>query len=188
MCLNRLNENKFMTRSELEHLIRASGAIANDRELIIIGSQSILGQFAKPPTTLLVSMEADIFPKNKPELSDLIDGAIGEGSTFHEQFGYYAQGVSAKTAVLPEGWEKRLVVINNENTLGITGLCLEVNDLAISKYVAWRPKDQQFTRELAIHKMTDQNTLYTRLNKTKLAKATISQMKSRIDADVGIKK
>jgi hypothetical protein len=34
-----------MTRSELEYLIRAAGAIAEDSELVVIGSQSILGQF-----------------------------------------------------------------------------------------------------------------------------------------------
>ena len=98
-----------MKRSDLEHLIRASGAIADDDELIIIGSQSILGQFPDAPITLLVSMEADIFPKNKPTLSELVDGSIGEGSFFHEQYGYYAQGVGPETAVLPQGWEERLV-------------------------------------------------------------------------------
>ena len=41
-----------MRRSELEHLIRAAGAIAGDGELIIIGSQSILGQFPTPPSAL----------------------------------------------------------------------------------------------------------------------------------------
>lgn len=89
-----------MKRSELEHIIRASGAIADDSELIIIGSQSILGQFPNAPGTLLASMEADIFPKNKPELSNLVDGAIGEGSFFHEEFGYYAQGVGPETAIV----------------------------------------------------------------------------------------
>jgi hypothetical protein len=176
-----------MKRSELEHLIRASGAIADDSELVIIGSQSILGQFAQAPPLLLVSMEADIYPKNKPALAALVDGSIGEGSFFHEQFGYYAQGVGPQTAVLPEGWKKKLVSINNKNTNGITGLCLEVHDLAVSKYVAGRAKDLQFTRELAKHKMTDQKTLHSRLNKTRIAKAIKTIIKSRIDADFKIK-
>lgn len=81
-----------MTRSELEHLIRAGGAIADDKELIIIGSQSILTQFPQAPATLRVSMEADLYPKNKPELADLVDGSIGEESFFHEQFGYIRSG------------------------------------------------------------------------------------------------
>ena len=175
--------NGFMKRSDLEHLIRASGAIADDDELIIIGSQPILGQFPDAPITLLVSMEVDIFPKNKPKLSQLVDGSIGEGSFFHEQYGYYAQGVGPETAVLPRGWEERLITINNANTNGVTGLCLEVHDLAISKYIAGRPKDLHFTRELARHSMTDQKILKKYLKATKIAKDTKLQVNSRIDKD-----
>ncbi len=120
-----------MKRSELEHVIRASGAIADDRELIIIGSQSILGQFPDAPATLLASMETGLYPRNRPERAELVDGAIGEGSQFHEQFGYYAQGVGPETAVLPAGWEDRLVRIDNPNTNGVAGLCLDVHDLAV---------------------------------------------------------
>ena len=52
-----------MTRSELEHLIRASGAIADVDEVIIIGSQAILGTFPDAPEILLRSMEADLYPR-----------------------------------------------------------------------------------------------------------------------------
>jgi hypothetical protein len=91
-----------MTRSELEHLIRAAGAIADDGEIVVIGSQALLGQYPNAPPVLLASMEADLFPLNRPERADLIDGGIGEGSRFHESFGYYAQGVSESTATLLE--------------------------------------------------------------------------------------
>lgn len=172
-----------MTRSELEHIIRASGAIADDNELIIIGSQSILAQFPEAPASLRVSMETDLYPKNKPELADLVDGSIGEGSYFHEQFGYYAQGVGPKTARLPAGWEKRLVRVENENTNGIAGLCLDVHDLAISKYVACRPKDLKFTRELARQGMTVRKILRQRLEQTNLVAASRNRILSTIDAD-----
>lgn len=172
-----------MKRSELEHVIRASGAIADDNELIIIGSQSILGQFPHAPAELLASMETDLYPRNKPELAELVDGSIGEGSFFHEQYGYYAQGVGPETAVLPAGWEGRLVEVNNENTNGIAGLCLEVHDLAISKYVAGRPKDMDFTRALARANMTDHRRLGRRLAKTKLSRVVRATTKARIDAD-----
>ena len=69
-----------MERSQLEHLIHAASAIADDYELVVIGSQSILGTIPFPPESLIASMEADIYPKNHPELADLIDGSIGEGS------------------------------------------------------------------------------------------------------------
>lgn len=109
-----------MTRSELEHLIRAAGAIADDKEIVVIGSQALLGQYPNAPPVLLASMEADLFPLNRPERADLIDGGIGEGSRFHESFGYYAQGVSESTAMLPRGWKQRLVAIRNPNTAGTT--------------------------------------------------------------------
>jgi len=120
-----------MKRSELEHLIRAAGRIAGEREIVVIGSQAVLGQFPEAPMALLRSMEADLYPRGKPGLADKVDGAIGEGSRFHEQYGYYAQGVASDTATLPRGWQRRLVRVENANTDGYAGLCLEVHDLAI---------------------------------------------------------
>ena len=69
-----------MTREELEHIIRASGDITDQYEFVIVGSQSILGAVPRPEDVFTVSMEADIYPLQAPELADRIDGAIGEGS------------------------------------------------------------------------------------------------------------
>lgn len=172
-----------MQRSDLEHLIRAAGKIANDREIVIIGSQSVLGQFPNAPIRLLMSMEADMYPRSKPELADAVDGAIGEGSRFHETYGFYAQGVGPTTATLPKGWESRLVRVENENTGGYAGLCLEVHDLAISKYLAGREKDLEFTRELARQGMTNRKTLLERLGRTKLNEAHRRRVLGRIQRD-----
>ena len=172
-----------MTRSDLEHLIRAAGKIAGDRELVIIGSQAVLGQFPEAPGVLSRSMEADLYPLSRPELADSIDGAIGEGSTFHQTHGYYAQGVGPDTATLPKNWRKRLVRIENPNTGGFAGLCLEVHDLAISKYVAGREKDREFTRALARYEMTNKTTLYERLAATKLDPVVAKLVNGRIGRD-----
>ena len=172
-----------MKRSELEHLIRAAGKIAGDREIVVIGSQSVLGQFPDAPPALLRSMEGDVYPRSDPALADKVDGSIGEGSRFHEQHGYYAQGVGPDTATLPRGWQRRLVRVENANTEGYVGLCLEVHDLAISKYVAGREKDLEFTRELARHGMTDRKTLLQRLSATKLDTALARAVRGRIERD-----
>lgn len=172
-----------MKRSELEHLIRAAGTIADDSEIVVIGSQAILGQFPEAPAALLVSAEADLYPLNRPDLADLIDGRIGEGSQFHETYGYYAQGVGERTAILPRGWRDRLIRVSNPNTRGVAGLCLEVHDLAISKYVAGREKDLEFTRQLAKHSMTDRATLHDRLKRTDVAAELRAIIKARIDGD-----
>ena len=112
-----------MTRQQLEHIIRASGAITNLDTIVVVGSQAILGAVPSAPADLLKSMEADVYPLDKPDYSDLIDGAIGEGSQFHETFEYYAHGVGPETAVLPLGWETRATGICNANTNSITGIC-----------------------------------------------------------------
>lgn len=91
-----------MKRSELEHVICAAGSIADDAEIVVIGSQSILGQFPSASPALLVSAAADLFPLHRPELADLIDGSIGEGSPFHELYGYYSQGLVSGPPFCPE--------------------------------------------------------------------------------------
>ena len=170
-----------MRRSDLEHLIRAAGRIAGEHELIIIGSQPVLGQFPDAPIALLMSMEADLYPKTHPERADAVDGAIGEGSAFHETYGYYAQGVAPETATLPARWEARLVRIENPNTGGYAGLCLEVHDLAISKYVAGREKDREFKRELARHSMIGRTLVLERFEQTKIDPALVNVVRGRIE-------
>lgn len=64
-----------MRRSQLEHLIRAAAAITDQYEIMIIGSQSILGAVPDAPDDLLQSMEADLYPPYRPDLADLINGA-----------------------------------------------------------------------------------------------------------------
>jgi hypothetical protein len=152
-----------MLRAALEHIIRAAATIADDDEIVVIGSQAVLGQFPNAPPDLLISIEADVYPKNHPERADLIDGSIGEGSPFHGTFGYYAQGVGPETAVLPTGWEARLVRVQNANTRGATGLCLEIHDLCLSKHVAGRDKDRRFTRAAAKAGLTRPEILVERL-------------------------
>jgi hypothetical protein len=172
-----------MKRSELEHLIRAAGRIAGEREIVVIGSQAVLGQFPDAPPALLRSMEADLYPMKNPELADKVDGAIGEGSRFHEQYGYFAQGVGPDTATLPRGWQRRLVRVENANTGGYAGLCLEVHDLALSKYVAGREKDLGFTRELARNRMTAKKVLLKRLVSTRLNAPLARAVRGRIVRD-----
>jgi hypothetical protein len=152
-----------MTRQQLEHLIRAAAAITDDDAIVVIGSQAILGQFPQAPASLRASMEADLYPLHRPERAEAIEGGIGELSPFHETFGYYAQGVGEETARLPRDWRERLILVQNENTRGAQGLCLEVHDLLAAKAIAGREKDFAFLAEAARHRMADQEILLQRL-------------------------
>jgi len=82
---------------------------------------------------------------------------------FHETFGYYAQGVSQTTAVLPDGWRDRLVRYESPATNGVVAWCLEIHDLWLSKAVALREKDVDFCRALARRRLVRADTLRDRL-------------------------
>jgi hypothetical protein len=153
-----------MTREELEHAIRAACDVAEDTEVWVFGSQSILGQHPDAPEPLRFSVEVDVDPKNRPDMVDAIDGALGEGSRFHETHGFYVHGVSIAGAILPEGWERRTKPIKNMNTRGFTGHCLEVHDLAASKLAAFREKDREFLRLLLRERLVQSNKLIRHIN------------------------
>jgi hypothetical protein len=137
-----------MKRDELEHVLRAAGAITGVLNWVIVGSQAILGSLPDAPDELLVSQEVDLYAPANEAASDLVDGSIGETSPFHESFGYYAHGVGDETAVLPSRWRERAVAIHTPSTGGVTGICPAPADLAISKLAAWRQKDQEYLRVL----------------------------------------
>ncbi len=137
-----------MNRKQLEHAIRAAASISGEDRIVIIGSQAILGCYPEAPAALLVSMEADAFPENAPEKSDIIDGCIGELSPFHETYGYYVHGVGPETAILPNKWRSRLLEVSGPATYGSVGLCLSPQDLAVSKLLAGREKDFAFVRTM----------------------------------------
>ncbi|MBV8199337.1 MAG: hypothetical protein JOZ15_01815 [Acidobacteria bacterium] len=169
-----------MTREQLEHLIRASAEIAADDEIVVIGSQALLGQFPDAPATLRISAEADLFPLNHPDRAELIDGTIGELSPFHETFGYYAHGVAEETASLPAGWKRRLVVIQNDNTRGVRGLCLEIHDLVVAKAIAGREKDVDFLQAAAEHSLADSAILLERLATVAVETAVLARARDLI--------
>jgi hypothetical protein len=153
-----------MRYDQLEHAIRAACDVSGDTELLIFGSQSILGSYPEAPENLRASVEIDVQPKNRPEMTDCVDGALGQDSLFHATHGFYVHGVSIEVAVLPEGWSERTIAISDpRGTRGHTGLCLEAHDLAASKLVAYREKDRIFVATLLSEGLIDGQTLLARI-------------------------
>lgn len=139
-----------MDRSQFDHVIRAAADVVGEDDLVVIGSQSILGPEPEAPEALLRSIEADVYPKESPERAIEIDRALGDGSHFHETFGYYAHGVGPETAVAPAGWEDRRVVVDVVGRVGsgqgVRAHCPEPHDLVLSKCAADRERDWDFAR------------------------------------------
>jgi len=153
-----------MNRSELEHILRACKEITGEADFIIVGSQSILGKHPDAPRALRRSMELDLYPRDRPDLADEIEGSLGALSLFDQTFGYHADGVSPETAILPTGWEGRLIPVNNEATRGATGWCLDPYDLAYAKLAAGRSKDLEFVANLLHFRMAGPTRLKRHLD------------------------
>jgi hypothetical protein len=115
-----------MNREQLAHVPRAAARLTGDADILVIGSQAILGTFddAGLPSRAVASMEANLafFADPDERKADEIDGSIGEDSMFHQTHGYYGQGVGLATATLPQGWRDRLVPFHRADADPVPGL------------------------------------------------------------------
>ncbi|WP_241474160.1 DUF6036 family nucleotidyltransferase [Mycolicibacterium neoaurum] len=165
-----------MKRSQLEHAIRTACQIAKVNEVIIVGSQAILGTYTEDelPFQATSSLEIDVLPiaddnAEVARLADDIEGVAGELSTFAETFGFSIDGVDLETSALPNGWRDRLVKVQNENTAApagqpqFVGWCLNKEDLCVAKLCALRPKDQNFVDALIHARLVDPVAIAERL-------------------------
>jgi hypothetical protein len=179
-----------VNRAQLEHVLRAAATIVDDPDLLVLGSQAVLGAFAddRLPAEATTSIEADLAFFDDPDGSkaDRVDGAIGELSRFHERFGYYAQGVSVSTAVLPAGWEERTVEFATPGAAPARARCLEPHDCVVAKLVAGREKDRAFAAALIREGLVEPETLVARVRAVSgVGTGSIDRMEAWVRRQVG---
>ncbi len=131
----------------------------------------------------MLSREADLVPIDAPEAADAISGVLGELSSFDSTHGYHADGVDLQTSILPSGWQERLIRIENENTNGYVGLCLELHDLLLSKYFAGREKDHEYCRAVMVAGLASSVELTLRLAKMEISEVDRQRIAARIALD-----
>lgn len=165
-----------MRRDELEHAIRTACQIIGRSEVIVVGSQAILGTFNEDelPSQATMSSEIDILPiadsnEETVRLGDRIEGVAGEFSPFEQLHGFSIDGVDLQTSALPDGWRDRLVKVQNANTAEpgggsqFTGWCLDKEDLCVAKLCAFREKDKNFVAALRKGGLVDSGVIAARL-------------------------
>lgn len=151
-----------MDKEAFRHVIQAAASIVDD-ELIVVGSQALLGSLDDPPASMVRSQEVDLFPRTRQERAIEIDGALGDGSPFHEMNGYYAHAVGPETITAPAGWEERLVRFEAPQipraSGNAIGLCLSLPDLMLAKLAAGRERDFAFVGDAMRHEIVTFNEL-----------------------------
>jgi hypothetical protein len=153
-----------MTHDELKFLIAEAARITGEKYIYVVGSNALLGTVTDPQNTVFTrSRELDIIPgSNDPKKADQIDFVLGELSEFDNRHHFYAQGLTLETPkYAPDGWQARTVRLPVSRD--VAGLCMEVHDLALSKYGAGREKDIEFTHALAKAGYVNKQTLMERL-------------------------
>lgn len=170
-----------MRKHQVDHVLRAAGRITGEKQLIIIGSQSLHGRYPDMADDIVRSAEVDVIAKDRSVRTEWLN-AIGQDSPFHEQFGYYADPVDEGTATLPAGWKGRLIHLPTGDTGGVRGLCLEPRDLVIAKYVARREKDLAFNRALVQRGIVSRRRLLQLLEKTRVSESVRARIRQDIDS------
>jgi hypothetical protein len=156
-----------VNRTQPAHVLRSASRIAGDSEVLVVGSQAILGVRDEDelPAEATASMEADIAFLDDVDRAkaDEVEGGIGEFSPFHEEFGFYAEGIHIDTDILPTGWDERIIRPELPGAEPAEAAFLEPHDLVVSKLVAGRAKDLAFALVLIEADLVDLNVLLDRI-------------------------
>ena len=136
-----------MNREQLAHVLRSAARVADDNEIVVLGSQAILGTYSDDvlPKEATLSVEADLAFRQDvdEEKSDRFDGAIGEQSRFHETFGYYAQASRSRPRSFPRAGRTELFRFV-ARTLNRATRC--ASKLTTSSYQSWSLGERRISR------------------------------------------
>ena len=130
-----------MNRDQLHALLTEARKQVQHAEFVIVGSLSILGAVAEPPRTMVTSIDVDTYLKNDPQRTGELVQALGQGSAFEDEFGYYLDPVSPHLPSFPQGWQDRLIPLDFGD---VKAFFVEPNDVAVSKYMRGEDRDMRW--------------------------------------------
>ncbi len=133
-----------MKRNDLRRLFARARALSGETDYVVFGSLAALGYAGEVPPRMAMSLDVDVFGKSDPGRIFELTPALGQGSPFEIEHGYYLDPISPRVATLAAGWEERLVRIELEP--GLAAWFLEPNDAAVSKYARMEPRDREWIR------------------------------------------
>lgn len=173
-----------MNREDLAKAIVAACKWIEEPQVVIFGSQSLLGSYDADvlPEEATRSAEVDMTPgsaftdqtfggRTLNEKVSILDVWVGEDSDFHTMHGIYVEGIHKETVILPRGWDNRLVRFDvpdasGESTYGRVALCLDPIDACISKLLAGREKDHEYVGALIRADIITPETILERIDKS----------------------
>jgi len=153
----------------LQHLVGSAQALADDCEIIVLGSASLLASFpdlGNDYGPLASTYDADLCPSPFDETTALmLNQALGESKAFHLRHGYHADILRpAIFETIPPGWRERVIAVPDCKA----AFALEPHDLAAVKLLVGRPKDIALVRTLHGSGLLNSALVAERLNQMDL--------------------
>lgn len=133
-----------MKRDDLRRLFAQARRLCGETDFVVFGSLAALGYAGEVPPRMAMSVDVDAFGRSDPARVVELAPALGQGSAFELEHGYYLDPISPRVATLPPRWEDRLVRIELEP--GLAAWFLEPHDAAVSKYARMEPRDREWIR------------------------------------------
>ena len=133
-----------MRREDLARLFARAHALCGETDYVVLGSLAVLGCAGEVPPRMAASIDVDACGRNDPARVFDLAPALGQGSPFEREHGYYLDPISPKVATLPAGWEGRLTRIQLDPA--VAAWFSEANDVAVSKYARMEPRDREWIR------------------------------------------
>jgi hypothetical protein len=131
-------------REDLRRLFARARDLCGETDYVVLGSLAVLGHAGEVPPRMAASIDVDAYTKNDPARVFELAPALGQGSPFELEHGYYLDPISPRVATLPAGWEGRLTRIQLDPRLA--AWFLEPHDAAVSKYARMEPRDREWIR------------------------------------------
>ena len=171
-----------MNLGSLQHLVRSVRTLAEDCQVVVLGSASLLASFPElgdGSEPLTATYDADLCPQPFDETTALlIHQSLGESGAFHLRHGYHVDVLRDSIfETLPAGWRERLVPVPYCD--GVTAL--DPHDLAATKLLVGRPKDIALVRHLATTGRVSRITVEQRLDSIAKADRLIITSKRSLD-------
>jgi hypothetical protein len=161
-----------MNVGRIDHLLRAAANVTGQNNFVLVGSASVIVRRKlrrkSIPADMTITQEIDIyapFADDIESMSQMIDTNIGQGSRFHDEFGYYGDGVSPTTAKMPTDWQARAIEYRGAGSPSVVAVVPEENDVALAKLAAWRDKDQDWLARGVNYGILSLKTMSSRLDR-----------------------
>ena len=172
---------RTMNVSDIDRVLSEIRDVSGLDEFVVVGSLSALGiTSGNLPARMTWSMEVDAYPERDPYRAPEFSAQFGEGSAFHQTYGYYFDAVSPDLPTLPDGWEQRM--IKQILPSGVKVKYLDPNDCAVSKYARSEPKDREWIRAGIAAGILSLPTIEYRMRET-LFIDNIEHRKARVSVD-----